>query len=196
MATCGRNSRLNLFDIRLNNNNGPVSDIAFVNYVVGGDQNCIGYNGDYISVGNSLGQIYSLDLRNLRIIEDKVSNSSIISMQQSKDSCIFIDQIGDLKMYNITNGNYLLLQNVSGGEQLTKRGNIEYIKDHNKIITRSNTNDRQVQILSIELIMILIKVVMIYLIIVNKLPKQSKLINQLMKNLLLIIQNIIVIPID
>ena len=41
MATCGRNSRLNLFDIRLNNNNGPVSDIAFVNYVVGGDQNCI-----------------------------------------------------------------------------------------------------------------------------------------------------------
>lgn len=149
MATCGRNSRLNLFDIRLNNNNGPISDIAFVNYVVGGDQNCIGYNGDYISVGNSLGQIYSLDLRNLRIIEDKVSNSSIISMQQSKDSCIFIDQIGDLKMYNITNGNYLLLQNVSGGEQLTKRGNIEYIKNHNKIITRSNTNDRQVQILSI-----------------------------------------------
>lgn len=48
----------------------------------------------------------------------------------------------------------------------------------------------------LELTMILIKVVMIYLIIVNKLPKQSKLINQLMKNLLLIIQNIIVIPID
>ncbi|CAX40639.1 conserved hypothetical protein [Candida dubliniensis CD36] len=152
MATCGKNSQLHLFDIRVNSNDGPISDIGFVNYRFNdGDLNCIGYNGDYISVGNSLGQIYSLDLRNSQIIEDKVSNDSIISLQQSNDSCIFIDEIGDLKIYDITNGNYLLSQNISGGRKslIGKSSNIEYIKDYNKIITRSNINDNQVQILTI-----------------------------------------------
>ena len=117
-------------------------------------------------------------------------------MQQSKDSCIFIDQIGDLKMYNITNGNYLLLQNVSGGEQLTKEVILNILRIIIRLLLVQILMTDKYKYCLLELIMILIKVVMIYLIIVNKLPKQSKLINQLMKNPLLIIQNIIVIPID
>lgn len=106
IAVWSKDKTVLLYDIR-KDNSGPRSrifDFTGENHLT-----CAGFNGNYMSFGNKIGRIVSLDLRKLYIYNDKISKYRINSIDLYPDHTILVlDSNGGIRMYNLETKNILL----------------------------------------------------------------------------------------
>ncbi|RCK65374.1 hypothetical protein Cantr_01389 [Candida viswanathii] len=161
ICTWAKDNTFLLYDVRQPNNDRKPYVFQFT-----GENGfiCASHSGNYITTGNEAGRVVSLDLRNLKLISDKVSNFVITSLESyNQDIIVVSDSNGAIIMYDLGTGKILLQHEMAGeahdldddddydegsrGREL--RYNAQFIPTSGKIINGTDRGEVQVSPLKV-----------------------------------------------